>query len=261
MIPAIRTDHDERVQNGIPRARARARRAPLRRIQAEVRPREPVLLQRRAVQQRRRRIAMLGRNATPRRSRARASSSTCCSGRPTRASRWSTATAVALAEHHGRDVPCAFNRKEAKDHGEGGTIVGAPLAGRVLIVDDVITAGTAIREVGGHHPRGRRHAGGRARSRSTARKRGRRRTSRPCRKLETELGSADASASLTLADLIDHLEARTRIRCSTLPGGPGVSRTATACLRESLACPARAESYCGRNSRACGFHAPVLGRC
>ena len=56
------------------------------------------------------------------------------------------ATATALAEHHGRDVPYAFNRKEAKDHGEGGLIVGRKLAGRVLIVDDVITAGTAIRE-------------------------------------------------------------------------------------------------------------------
>jgi len=57
-----------------------------------------------------------------------------------------TATAMALADHHGRDVPWAFNRKEAKTHGEGGNIVGAPLNGRVLIVDDVITAGTAIRE-------------------------------------------------------------------------------------------------------------------
>ena len=47
----------------------------------------------------------------------------------------------------GRNVPFAYNRKEAKDHGEGGTLVGAPLTGRVLIVDDVITAGTAIREV------------------------------------------------------------------------------------------------------------------
>jgi orotate phosphoribosyltransferase len=56
-------------------------------------------------------------------------------------------TAVALAEHHQRDLPWCFNRKEAKDHGEGGTLVGAPLAGRVLIIDDVITAGTAIREV------------------------------------------------------------------------------------------------------------------
>lgn len=57
------------------------------------------------------------------------------------------ATAIALAEQHERDLPWCFNRKEAKDHGEGGTLVGAPLAGRVLIVDDVITAGTAIREV------------------------------------------------------------------------------------------------------------------
>ncbi len=55
-------------------------------------------------------------------------------------------TAAALAEHHGIDLPYAFNRKEAKDHGEGGTIVGAELAGRVLIIDDVITAGTAIGE-------------------------------------------------------------------------------------------------------------------
>lgn len=57
-----------------------------------------------------------------------------------------TATAMALADQHGRNLPWAFNRKEAKDHGEGGNIVGAPLRGRVLIVDDVITAGTAIRE-------------------------------------------------------------------------------------------------------------------
>ena len=57
------------------------------------------------------------------------------------------ATAIALAEQHQRDLPWCFNRKEAKDHGEGGTLVGAPLNGRVLIIDDVITAGTAIREV------------------------------------------------------------------------------------------------------------------
>jgi len=57
-----------------------------------------------------------------------------------------TATAVALAREHARDVPVAFNRKEAKDHGEGGVLIGAPLKGRVLIVDDVISAGTAIRE-------------------------------------------------------------------------------------------------------------------
>ena len=57
-----------------------------------------------------------------------------------------TATAVAFAEHHRRNVPFAYNRKEAKAHGEGGTLVGAPLEGRVLIVDDVLTAGTAVRE-------------------------------------------------------------------------------------------------------------------
>ena len=57
-----------------------------------------------------------------------------------------TATVIALSEHHNLNVPYAFNRKEAKDHGEGGNVVGAPLRGRVLIVDDVITAGTAVRE-------------------------------------------------------------------------------------------------------------------
>jgi len=55
-------------------------------------------------------------------------------------------TAMALSEEHGIDVPYAFNRKEKKDHGEGGMIVGSNLEGRVLILDDVITAGTAIRE-------------------------------------------------------------------------------------------------------------------
>ncbi len=55
-------------------------------------------------------------------------------------------TSVALADHHGKDVPYAFNRKEAKDHGEGGLTVGAPLQGRVLIIDDVISAGTSVGE-------------------------------------------------------------------------------------------------------------------
>ncbi|MEO0576212.1 MAG: orotate phosphoribosyltransferase [Pseudomonadota bacterium] len=55
-------------------------------------------------------------------------------------------TAAALYDQHGVDVPYAFNRKEAKQHGEGGNIVGAALSGKVVIVDDVITAGTAIRE-------------------------------------------------------------------------------------------------------------------
>ena len=57
------------------------------------------------------------------------------------------ATSIALSEHHGINMPYCFNRKEAKAHGEGGTLVGAPLEGKVLIIDDVITAGTAIREV------------------------------------------------------------------------------------------------------------------
>lgn len=60
-----------------------------------------------------------------------------------------TATSIALANHpglNGRDVPFTFNRKEAKDHGEGGVLVGAPLQGKVVIIDDVITAGTSVRE-------------------------------------------------------------------------------------------------------------------
>ncbi len=57
-----------------------------------------------------------------------------------------TTTAVALAEHHNLDIPYCFDRKEAKDHGEGGLLIGSPLKGRVMLVDDVITAGTAIRQ-------------------------------------------------------------------------------------------------------------------
>ncbi|ESP92749.1 MULTISPECIES: orotate phosphoribosyltransferase [Pseudoalteromonas] len=57
-----------------------------------------------------------------------------------------TTTAVALADHHDKDVPYCFNRKEKKQHGEGGNLVGSELKGRIMLVDDVITAGTAIRE-------------------------------------------------------------------------------------------------------------------
>ncbi|MCG9738762.1 orotate phosphoribosyltransferase [Shewanella insulae] len=57
-----------------------------------------------------------------------------------------TTTAVALCDHHDIDMPYCFNRKEKKDHGEGGSLVGSELKGRVMLVDDVITAGTAIRE-------------------------------------------------------------------------------------------------------------------
>jgi len=57
-----------------------------------------------------------------------------------------TATSIALADHHQRNLPWCFNRKEAKDHGEGGNLVGAGLSGDIMVIDDVITAGTAIRE-------------------------------------------------------------------------------------------------------------------
>lgn len=57
-----------------------------------------------------------------------------------------SAVGIALAQHYRRDLPYSFNRKEAKDHGEGGTVVGAPLRGNVLVIDDVISAGTSVRE-------------------------------------------------------------------------------------------------------------------
>lgn len=56
-----------------------------------------------------------------------------------------TTTATALAQRHNRDIPIAYNRKEAKDHGEGGTLIGAPLRGNVWVIDDVISAGTSVR--------------------------------------------------------------------------------------------------------------------
>ena len=58
----------------------------------------------------------------------------------------SCATAMALSENNGKNMPFTFNRKEKKDHGEGGSLVGAPVKGKIAIIDDVITAGTAIRE-------------------------------------------------------------------------------------------------------------------
>lgn len=114
-----------------------------------------------------------------------------------------TAMAAALAERHGRDLPFAFNRKEAKAHGEGGALVGQPLRGRVLIVDDVITAGTAIREsmdfirAAGATPAGVLLALDREERGTGA---------------ESAVGEVRASglavlAILTLSDLIRHLEA------------------------------------------------------
>jgi orotate phosphoribosyltransferase len=113
-------------------------------------------------------------------------------------------SAAALAEHHDRDYPFAFNRKERKDHGEGGAIIGAPLTGRVLILDDVITAGTAIREVlelirgAGAKPAGvlvaldREEVGVKTRVSAV-------------QQLEAELGVPIRSI-VTLTDLIDHME-------------------------------------------------------
>ncbi len=114
---------------------------------------------------------------------------------------------AALAEHHDLDYPFAFNRKEAKDHGEGGSIVGAPVAGKkVLIVDDVVTAGTAIKEVAaviseaGGTPVGvlvaldREEIGSRARI--------------PAKdQLEEEIGLSIHSI-VSLTDVVDHMEAR-----------------------------------------------------
>ncbi len=112
---------------------------------------------------------------------------------------------AALAEHHDDDYPFAYNRKEAKDHGEGGAIVGAPLAGRVLILDDVITAGTAIREVlddRSARPEPRLPA---CSSRSTAKRSAPKTRISAVQQLETELGVPIRSI-VSLTDLIDHLE-------------------------------------------------------
>ena len=115
-----------------------------------------------------------------------------------------TSTAIALADHQQRNLPWAFNRKEAKGHGEGGSMVGAPLQGRVLIVDDVITAGTAIREsvdiirAAGATPAGivlaldRQEKGTGALS--------------AVQEIETQYGLPVASI-IKLADLVEHLRA------------------------------------------------------
>jgi len=115
-----------------------------------------------------------------------------------------TLTAAALAEHHDIDLPFAYNRKEAKSHGEGGTCVGAPISGRVLILDDVITAGTAIKEAigliraAGAEPAGvlvaldREEVGGRNRASAVS-------------ELEKNLG-IPVRCIVSLTDLVDHLE-------------------------------------------------------
>ena len=111
---------------------------------------------------------------------------------------------AALASQHNEDYPFAFNRKEAKDHGEGGSIIGAPLTGKVLIVDDVITAGTAVREVldivrsAGATPAGVLVALDREEVAPKARV-------SAVQQLQDELGVPIRSI-VTLTDLIDHLE-------------------------------------------------------
>jgi len=115
-----------------------------------------------------------------------------------------TLTAAALAEHHDLDFPFAYNRKEAKNHGEGGTSIGARISGRVLILDDVITAGTAVREAigliraAGAEPAGvlvaldREEIGGRNRTSAVS-------------ELEENLG-IPVRCIVSLSDLVDHLE-------------------------------------------------------
>jgi orotate phosphoribosyltransferase len=111
---------------------------------------------------------------------------------------------AALASQHDEDYPFAFNRKEPKDHGEGGSIIGAPLAGQVLIVDDVITAGTAVREVldlvrgAGATPAGVLVALDREEVAPKARV-------SAVQQLEEEL-RVPIRSIVTLTDLIDHLE-------------------------------------------------------
>ena len=120
-----------------------------------------------------------------------------------------TAVAIALSEHHGRSVPYAFNRKESKDHGEGGLIVGAPLAGNVLIVDDVITAGTAIREslellrAAGARPAGVALALDRQ-------ERGPENTPGPPRSAVQDLESAEGLRCVSVVTLADLIEALSR---------------------------------------------------
>jgi orotate phosphoribosyltransferase len=115
------------------------------------------------------------------------------------------ATAIALADRYGRDVPYAFNRKEIKAHGEGGGVVGASLSDRVLIVDDVITAGTALREaIAIIRAQGARPVGVVIALDRQERGRGH---SSTIQEVEQELG-LDVIAIIKLADLIDFVSQR-----------------------------------------------------
>jgi orotate phosphoribosyltransferase len=124
------------------------------------------------------------------------------------------ATAIALADVHGRDLPFVYNRKEAKDHGEGGMLVGAPLAGRVLVIDDVITAGTAVREVIAMiHDAGAELAGIAIGLDRQERGRGDRSA---IQELESEYGTCVLSI-VNLGHLVDYLEGAPDLAEDTLP--------------------------------------------
>lgn len=121
-----------------------------------------------------------------------------------------SATAIALADGHDLDRPWCFDRKEAKDHGEGGNIVGAPLTGRVVIIDDVLTAGTAVRQAADLI----RSAGAEVAAVVTA-------LDRQERGLSDRSAASEASAALgapvvsivTLRDVLDYLD-----ECGDRPG-------------------------------------------
>ena len=115
-----------------------------------------------------------------------------------------TLTAAALAEHHDLDLPFAYNRKEPKDHGEGGASIGAPISGRVWILDDVITAGTAVRETIGLI----RAAGAELAGVFVALDReevGERGGVSAVRELEQSIG-VPVHSIVSLTDLVDHME-------------------------------------------------------
>ena len=135
------------------------------------------------------------------------------------------ATAIALHERHGRNLPYAFNRKEAKDHGEGGTIVGAPLQGRVLVIDDVISAGTSMRESIGII----RAAGARAAGIAIALDRQERGAGKrsAAQEVQAEHG-IDCIAIAGLDDLIRYLEAGTGSRVDIAAGRGGIADTSAA---------------------------------
>jgi len=113
----------------------------------------------------------------------------------------SAAVAVRLLDRHGIDVPVAYNRKEAKDHGEGGTLVGAPVEGRVLVIDDVLSAGTAFAEA----RRMIEAAGGRVVAFAVGLDRQERGTDRTSAGSQLKAAGIDVIAIATLADLVDAL--------------------------------------------------------